>query len=43
MDYIVIGLLLLAIVLLVVVLLKKPNAPMSGIFDYVAVKITKSR
>lgn len=25
------------------VLLKKPNAPMSGVFDYVAVKITKSR
>lgn len=25
------------------VLLKKPNAPMSGVFDYVAVKIKKDR
>lgn len=25
------------------VLLKKPNAPMSAVFDYVAVKITKTR
>ena len=25
------------------VILKKPNAPMSAVFDYVAVKITKSR
>lgn len=25
------------------VLLKKPNAPMSGVFDYVAVKIAKDR
>lgn len=25
------------------VLLKKPNAPMSGVFDYVAVKIKKNR
>lgn len=25
------------------VTLKKPNAPMSGVFDYVAVKITKMR
>ena len=25
------------------VILKKPNAPMSGVFDYVAVKITKMR
>lgn len=25
------------------VVLKKPNAPMSAVFDYVAVKITKSR
>lgn len=25
------------------VMLKKPNAPMSGVFDYVAVKITKAR
>jgi len=25
------------------VILKKPNAPMSAVFDYVAVKITKKR